>query len=78
MIFQLPGHQEVVGDMDFVVVRVTRKLYDFHSVSKYIRYGIQHVGGGNERDTGQIKRNIQIVIGKSIILFGIEYFQKRR
>ncbi len=42
-----------------------------------MRDGVEHIRGGQEQHLGKIERNVEIVILKSVVLFGIEDFQQR-
>ena len=45
---------------------------------KRVRHRIEHVGGGDEQDLGEIERHIQVIVAEGGVLFRVEHFEQRR
>ena len=77
VLFDLSGHQIALGDVDFFVFGVAAQLDDLHAVAQGWWDCVQHVGGGDKEHLAQIEGNIQVVVAKFSILFGVEHFEQR-
>src|SRR3989344_802211 len=76
--FHLFRDKILFRDMKFFQFRVSRKFYDFHSISKSMRNGIKLICGRYKEYVGKIKRNLKIVIRKGAVLLRIKGLKKRR
>jgi hypothetical protein len=69
-------NQVALGDMEFLLVRVSGELQDLHSVPQRPRDSIQHIGGSDEHHLAQVKGDIQVIIPEIPVLLGIQYLQQ--
>ena len=69
--------QKLLGDFDFFLFRVPGQTQHFHPVLQRRRDGVHHVGGGDEEDLRKIVFNVEIMVHKHEILFGVEDFEQR-
>ena len=51
---------------------------DFHAVLQGLRNRVQHVGGADEHDFGEIVLDVEVVVGEGVVQFGVENFHERR
>ena len=52
MLFQLPGDEVTLGDLQFLRLGVAGQVDHFESIAKGRMDWIQPVGGGDEQNTG--------------------------
>ena len=74
VLFGLLWYQISLRNLHLLFFRITRHLYDFHSVEKWSGNGVCGIGCGNEHHLGQIKRNLQEMVCKGIVLLWIQDF----
>ena len=72
----LPRREIAFGDLHFLLFGIAVDLDDLHPVEQRIGNGVEGVRRGDENDLGQIVRHFQIPVAESVILFGVEHFQK--
>src|SRR5262249_18685746 len=58
--------------------RVTGQLKHLHPIPQCRRYWIKQVRRGQEQNLREVERNIEVVINKGVVLFGIQNFEQRR
>jgi hypothetical protein len=69
------GQDKIPGDMKLLPGNITGKFHNFHSVPEGRRNRVQDIGGGNKKDLGQVKRYVQIMVHKGMILFRVQNLQ---
>src|SRR5699024_544539 len=74
--FNLFGHQMSFSNLRFFLQRVSADIDNFHTVAQRGRDGIQRVGRSDKEYFGEVIFQLQIVIGKAVILLRIQYFQQ--
>src|SRR5205085_4611372 len=57
---------------------VARQTENFQTVLQRGRNGVQNIRRRNEEDFREVVLNVEVVILKRVVLFGVENFQKRR
>ena len=72
------GHEVLLGNGEFFVFDITTQLDDFEPVAQWCRDGVDGIGRCNEKDITEVKRHVEIVIGKGIVLFGSENLEQCR
>ena len=77
IVLHLFGQQVITRNGHLFVFGITRQANDFHSVKQRRRY-IHAVRGCNKHHIRQIEINLEVVIGKRMVLFRIEHFQQCR
>ena len=75
---QLPGDEVAPRDLDLLLLRVAGQLDDLHAVAQRRGYAARHVGRGHEHDVGQVEGQVDVVIGKGVVLLRVEHFEQRR
>src|SRR3569832_2056205 len=74
---QLFGHQIALGDVDLLVLGISRQTDHFHAVEQGRRQ-IERVGRGDEHHVGQVVFDLDVMILKGVVLLGVEHLQQRR
>src|SRR5579859_7103385 len=69
--------QEALGDLPLFDFGVARQPQDFHAILQRLRDRMQHVGSADEHDARKVVLNIEIMVGESVVQFGIEHFHQR-
>ena len=78
MVFLLLGNQEFFGDLNFLFLSVAGYRNHFHPVQQRPWDVVHRIGGDHPQHPRQIKRQLDIVVAKGVILLRIKYFQQRR
>ena len=74
----LARYQVAAGDLQFLLLRVTGKVDDLHTVAQGRRHRVDLVGRGNEHDIGETERHVDVVVGERVVLLRVQHLQKRR
>ena len=77
MLVHLLGHQVARGDIELLVLGVTRDADHLETVEQR-RRDVQRVGCGHEHYLGQVEIDFQVMVVEAVVLLGIEHFQQRR
>ena len=70
--------KESLGDLELLLLGVTRQLQHLHAVPEGLRNRVQHVGGTDEHHVRQVVLDVEVVVEEGAVLFGVEHFQQRR
>ena len=65
------------GDPELLIRCIAREVYHFHSVKKWLRYGIYAVCCANEHYIRKVIRNVHVMVGKGVVLLRVKDFKKR-
>src|SRR5947209_13449274 len=76
MLVQYLWQEVPLPDDDLLLKHIARKINNIHAVSKGSRYLVLHIPGADEEHLREIVRNLQVVIGKGVILLRIQHFQQ--
>src|SRR5437588_4568350 len=76
MLVQYLRQEVPLPDDDLLLKHIARKINNIHAVSKGYRYLVVHIPGADEEHLREIVRNLQVVIGKGVILLRIQHFQQ--
>ena len=63
-------------NLEFFHRRISRKLNNFHTVQKRLRYRIRRVCRTDKQYIGKVIRHIQIMVSKIIILLRVQHLQQ--
>ena len=74
---ELAANQIAPRDLQLLVFGVAGEADDLHPVQQRPRNGVEHIGGGDEHDPGEVERHPEIIVAKGRVLLGIEHFQHR-
>ena len=74
----LTGDQKPPGNGHLFVLRVPGQPDDFHAVFQGLRDGVDQVGRGDEHHPGQVERQVDVVIGKGVVLLGVQHLEQGR
>src|SRR6266487_89009 len=77
MLVQYLWQEVPLPDDDLLLKHIARKINNIHAVSKGSRYLVLHIPGADEEHLREIVGNLQVVIGKGVILLRIQHFQQR-
>ena len=72
----LPRHQVAEGDDHLLLLGVAFQRDDLHAVAQRVGHGVEHVGGGDEQDLGEVEGNVQVVVAVGGVLLGVEHFEQ--
>ena len=75
MSFELAGNEIGFGDAELIGLGVAGDFDHFHAVAEGAGDCVHGVGGGDEEDAREVERDIEIMIGKGVVLSGIENFE---
>ncbi len=75
-VFAATGEQKTLRDLEFFLVAVASEADQLHPVQQGPRNGLGRVGGGDEEDSRQVERQIEIVVAKRRVLGRVEDFQE--
>ena len=78
MLIHLAGDEEPLGDLELLLLNVARELDDLHAVPQGGRDGGEDVGRGDEDHLGQVIGHVQVVVGKGVVLLGVQHLQQGR
>src|SRR2546423_4301073 len=78
VLFQLPRHQELARDGQLLILHVAGQLDRLHAVAQGGRDGIEHIGRTDAEHAAQIVRHIEVVVGESVVLLGVEHLEQGR
>jgi hypothetical protein len=86
--FKLSGCEAVIGELapneitarnlEFLLLRVARKVHDLHPVAQRPGDRIEHIGGGDEQHARQIEGHREVVVAEAVVLLRVEDFEQRR
>ena len=74
---KLLGNQVVLGDVDLLLLGIARKRNHLHAVQQG-RRNVVAVRGRHKHHVGEIHRNLHVVVGKRVVLFGIKHLEHGR
>ena len=69
-------HQMVFGDLQLLQRRIAGELDHLHAVQQRLGDGVGAVGGAEEQHVGQVVGNIHVMVGKGVVLLGVQYLQQ--
>ncbi len=75
---QLATDQMVAGDRHLLVLGVAVETDDLHPVEQRPGDGVDHVGGGDEQDLGQVQLDLEIVVAEGVVLRRVEHLEQGR
>src|SRR5262249_9102926 len=75
---ELARYQVALGDLKLFLLRVASELNDLHAVAQGRRNRVEHVCGGDEQDTTQVKGLRDVVVAEGGILLRVENLEQRR
>ena len=78
MLFQLLGHQVILGNHELLFIGIGAQSDDLHTVQQGSGDGIQGVGGSDEHYIGQVEGNLNIMVPIGAVLLRIQHLQQRR
>src|SRR5215471_6325552 len=78
VLFQLARDKIAFGNFELFRFGVAGQLNDFQPVPQGGMDWLKPIGRGNEEDAGKVERQIQIVVGESIVLSRVQDFQQGR
>ncbi|MNZ33443.1 hypothetical protein D3C78_507890 [compost metagenome] len=73
----LLGREVFDGDIDLLVLGITRQPDDFHAVQQWCR-NVHGVGGAEEHHVRKVVVDFQVMVVEVVVLLGVEHFQQRR
>ena len=71
------GDEVAPRDVDLLVGRVAGQLDDLESIAERSRQRLERVRRAHEHDLGEVERQLEVVIGERLVLFGIEDLEQR-
>ena len=74
----LLGDQVLDGDLELLFLGVTRELEHLHPIAQRRRHRVEHVGGRDEEDLGQVERDVEVVVAERVVLLRVEHLEQRR
>ena len=69
------GQQIFDGDIDLFVLGVARQTNHFHAVQQG-RRNVHRIGGGHKHHVAQVKVHFNVVIGKGVVLLGVQNLEQ--
>src|SRR4051794_10666994 len=76
-VLTLLRYEVLFRDLEFFTFRVARKVEYLKAVLQRRWYRVEHVRRGDKEDLRQVVIDIQVVIAKCAVLFGIKYLEQR-
>ncbi len=77
-IFHTARNQVTPGNFGLFAHCITAELQHFHAVKQRRGDWVEHVGRGDKNHTRQVEGQIEIVIGKGIVLRRVQHFEQGR
>src|SRR6266481_9821734 len=71
-------YQELFRDLDFFRFRVAVQTQYFHAILQGGWNGMDHVRRGHEEDLREVVFDVEVMVHKHEVLFGVEHFEQRR
>jgi hypothetical protein len=78
VLFELARDEVTPGDLKFLRGGIAGQTDHFKTIAQRGLNRIEPVGRGDEEDVGQIERQVEIMIGKSVVLLRVEHLQQSR
>ncbi len=75
---QLPGNEEVEGNLQLLLLGVAGKLQNLHAVLEGRGNGVQEIRRGDEHNLGEVIAHIQVMVRKRIILLRVQHLEEGR
>ena len=76
VLLDLARDEVAEGDNNLFLLGVALEWDDLHAVAEGVGDGIEHVGGGDEEDLGEVKRDVEVVVAEGGVLLGVEDFEE--
>ncbi len=76
MLLQLARDKELPSDGDLFLLDVTGELDHLQSILERWRHRIEDIGRGDKQHLGQVIRDLDVMIGKRVVLLRIEHLQQ--
>ena len=77
VLFQLLGHQIFRGNVELFLRRVAAERNDVHAVVERARNGGSVVCRGDKQHVAEVERQVDVMVLKRAVLFGIEHLKQR-
>ena len=78
MLLELTGDEMALGYLDFLFENITAEVYHLETVEECRLNGAEGVGSGYEEDVREVVVQFEVVVVKSFVLLGVEYFEQCR
>src|SRR5581483_10273065 len=75
---ELARNNMLLCDLELLMLEISGQLDDLHSVCKRQRNVIAHVRRRYEKDVAQVIIDFEVMIGKRMILFGVQDLEQSR
>ena len=70
--------QVAAGDVALLLERVAGQFDRLHPVQQRPRDRVEHVGGGDEDDVGEVELEVEVVVAEGVVLGRVEHLEHRR